>query len=390
MRLNGYVLDMVVVSLLGVIMIAGASCGGGGDSDTVLGSEGESCTKAADCQSGLKCIALVCVKGDEPDTDVQGRTDTVNAQDTAGCDPVCSGKVCGSDGCGGSCGTCTSSESCQSGQCVEGPCVPDCSGQECGDGGCDDEPGVCGYCAEGESCQFGQCVEVPCVPDCSGKECGNGGCQEQPDACGHCAEEESCQSGQCVEAPCVPDCSGKECGNGGCQEQPDACGKCIGKGESCEAGQCVGGVVEGIWTDLTSSLSWEDPPESNPCDFGAATAYCEGLTLGGYTDWHVPSISELRALLRGCPATAPTGPCNVAAGSCMEWSCMDGSCTGCVQGSGPTSGCYWPDGIQGTCGWYWSSTPCLDPSGNGWSIDFNDGGVDYGGFDSARSVRCVR
>src|SRR5207237_587849 len=41
----------------------------------------------------------------------------------AGCDctPSCSGKTCGDDGCGGSCGTCKSSETCSAGACVAKP-----------------------------------------------------------------------------------------------------------------------------------------------------------------------------------------------------------------------------------------------------------------------------
>lgn len=43
----------------------------------------------------------------------------------AGCDctPSCSGKVCGDDGCGGSCGSCKSTETCSSGACVAKPAM---------------------------------------------------------------------------------------------------------------------------------------------------------------------------------------------------------------------------------------------------------------------------
>eukprot|EP00906_Rhabdomonas_costata_P017414 RCo025133 len=44
-----------------------------------------------------------------------------------GCTPSCSGKQCGSDGCGGSCGTCTSGTcNTTTGQCV---CTPSCAGK---------------------------------------------------------------------------------------------------------------------------------------------------------------------------------------------------------------------------------------------------------------------
>lgn len=39
---------------------------------------------------------------------------------TAPCYPNCSGKECGPDGCGGSCGTCTGGKTCNNGQCVGG------------------------------------------------------------------------------------------------------------------------------------------------------------------------------------------------------------------------------------------------------------------------------
>ena len=37
------------------------------------------------------------------------------------CTPQCSGKTCGDDGCGGSCGNCSGNTTCQSNQCVGGP-----------------------------------------------------------------------------------------------------------------------------------------------------------------------------------------------------------------------------------------------------------------------------
>jgi hypothetical protein len=72
------------------------------------------------------------------------------------CTPSCGSKICGDDGCGGSCGTCASGKSCTSaGQCVAA-CTPSCSGKSCGSDGCG---GTCGTCASGKSCNSGgQCV----------------------------------------------------------------------------------------------------------------------------------------------------------------------------------------------------------------------------------------
>lgn len=54
------------------------------------------------------------------------------------CTPTCAGKVCGDDGCGGSCGTCGSGELCAQGQCVigQGTCQ---TGQDI----CDDFDHIC-------------------------------------------------------------------------------------------------------------------------------------------------------------------------------------------------------------------------------------------------------
>lgn len=122
--------------------------------------------------------------------------------ETAGtCVPDCSGKQCGDDGCGGTCGTCPAGEHCSSGACVP-DCVPNCEGRECGDDGCG---GVCGFCPQGKVCGawddvWGLCVDPPCTPDCTGRECRDGGCPDQPDACGTCGAGEVCEGGTCVAA----------------------------------------------------------------------------------------------------------------------------------------------------------------------------------------------
>jgi hypothetical protein len=109
------------------------------------------------------------------------------------CVPACTGKVCGSNGCGGSCGACTTGFTCDSsGQCVS-TCVPSCTGKVCGSNGCG---GSCGACTTGFTCDSsGQCVSS-CVPSCTGKVCGSDGCG---DSCGACITGFTCDSsGQCV------------------------------------------------------------------------------------------------------------------------------------------------------------------------------------------------
>ena len=215
------------------------------------------------------------------------------------CTPSCSGKECGPNGCGGSCGTCPGNETCEDGVCES--CVPQCSGKSCGADGCG---GQCGSCPSGQSCNAaGQCGAGPCaapawtpntsyavgaevtekcttevtgcvgkvgktvafrcknsawghlrpgtdggwwdawtvVADCSGActpSCSGKQCGNDGcgGSCGTCGSGQSCNtSGQC-QSVCVPQCSGKQCGSDGCG---GSCGTC-GSGQTCSAtNQCV-------------------------------------------------------------------------------------------------------------------------------------------------------
>ena len=103
----------------------------------------------------------------------------------------CTGKNCGDDGCGGSCGTCSDGAECNNGIC----CTPNCSGKNCGDDGCG---GSCGTCSDGDACINGIC----CTPNCSGKKCGDDGCGG---SCGTCSDSNgnklTCYTGPTVNIP---------------------------------------------------------------------------------------------------------------------------------------------------------------------------------------------
>ncbi|MBM4355680.1 MAG: hypothetical protein FJ109_18135 [Deltaproteobacteria bacterium] len=105
------------------------------------------------------------------------------------CLPDCAGKQCGSDGCGGSCGSCPGAQD----QCLDGKCscFSDCAGKQCGDDGCG---GSCGMCPPGLFCQGAVCVANPCVPECAGKQCGDDGCGG---SCGTCPGGQQCDGAQC-------------------------------------------------------------------------------------------------------------------------------------------------------------------------------------------------
>ncbi len=295
------------------------------------------------------------------------------------CTPSCSGKECGSDGCGGSCGTCNAGESCSAGLCVAG-CVPNCTGLECGSDGCG---GSCGTCNTGENCQSGQCVgtadpcqgisfagccngailtwcensalqqaecanpdacgwnaqagyydcgmdgsadpsgenprdcsETTCTPDCSGKQCGDDGCGG---SCGTCQAGESCNAGVC-SGTCTPSCSGKECGNDGCG---GTCGTCQA-GESCNAGVCLG-----TCTPACAGKECGDDGCGGSCGACANGQFCQS---GQCSDQCTPECGGKVCGPDGCGSTC--GACD-AGFSCEEGACVDNP-DGC--GNVPSAG----------------------------------------------------
>jgi hypothetical protein len=142
------------------------------------------------------------------------------------CVPACTGRVCGPDGCGGVCGTCTSGTCSVSGQCVVS-CTPSCPVNTCGPDGCG---GQC-TCTTGTcNTTTNQCV-VACAPSCPANTCGPDGCGGQ---CTCTTGTCDTATNQCVVA-CTPTCPANTCG-------PDGCGgQCACTTGTCDTAtnQCV-------------------------------------------------------------------------------------------------------------------------------------------------------
>ena len=149
------------------------------------------------------------------------------------------------------------------------------------------------------------------------------------------------------------------------------------------------------WTDLTSGLTWQNPAVSH-ITWKEAVQYCANLSLNG-GGWRLPTISELRSLIRECASTVSLGDCNLDDDCLSEWPpCYNTEChltVGCLPYSSSDEGCHWPDAMLGKCKTYWSSSVVEESEDNAWCVAFYNGAVIsyYTGFgDDSPGVRCVR
>ena len=111
-----------------------------------------------------------------------------------------------------------------------------------------------------------------------------------------------------------------------------------------------------VVNDTKTGLMWQDDAVGSTMDWNTAITTCENLTLGGYSDWRLPNIRELKSITDRTRANPVISPNFTAIAS----------------------------------GIYWSSTTLASNSSLAWAADFgygDDGWVDKTG---SRYVRCVR
>ena len=149
--------------------------------------------------------------------------------------------------------------------------------------------------------------------------------------------------------------------------------------------------------DPASGLIWS-AKAGRKMDLYNAVSYCYNLIEGGYSDWRLPNIDELRTLLI---ADRVKNNCQVSeTNNCLSdkdcWSCSTCTQTGTQSSSG--SGCSdwgtsYSDGRYsrfGDINTFWSSSTISDNTDIAWLVDFRYGSVDNGYKTGNFHVRCVR
>ncbi len=295
----------------------------------------------------------------------------------------------------------------------------DCNGETDEDFDC--APGrtqpcmACGVAAGEQTCGAG-CTWEPCVPAAGQGVCLiDGTCNEDGDldpgnACRWCAPETSATAWS--DAPIGTGCpadalactlDGVCDGAGTCTHPlaPGFClidGTCRAEGERdptdtcriCDSASVPTSWSRFCWIDPGSGLMWQDPPAADLMAWDPAVSYCAGLEYLGFDDWRLPTIGELRSLIRGCPGTMTGGSCGVT-DACLGAGCWTSGCDGCGDGAGPGSGgCYWDPLVTGYCTVYWSSSSYSGSSSRAWYVAFNYGLVRNADKTDSFYVRCIR
>lgn len=174
--------------------------------------------------------------------------------------------------------------------------------------------------------------------------------------------------------------SGTYCSNG-CNSSTGKCNSSSGGGSSLPECSASSGTP---CRDSSSGLIWS-AKASSTMTWSNAVSYCDNLTEGGYSDWRLPNINELRTLIKNCPGSQTGGSCAVQDPSCLSSSCWSDSCY-CEY---MENGYYSKLGDDDTV-YLWSSSTLSDGTDNAWFVYFNNGYVSYYDKTGNGNVRCVR
>jgi hypothetical protein len=190
-----------------------------------------------------------------------------------------------------------------------------------------------------------------------------------------------------------------------CPDGTDEEQSCKADGTAWEDCNCVDYT---IWNDTSTELSWQDPQkdaydlEDPGLTQPDAVRYCEELVFGGYDDWRLPDIDEMRTVISGNPPAETGGECPMTEGSSRD-DMSDEACAPVTSCEGPgMGGCYWIPEFTGTCCdkpdpaavghplEFVSSTVASDNEDWVGCVLYDNGAVSFNHILSYADVRCVR
>lgn len=138
-------------------------------------------------------------------------------------------------------------------------------------------------------------------------------------------------------------------------------------------------------SNTKNGVKWSNR-SSNKMNWADAVSYCNNLNEGGYTDWRLPTISELRTTIKNCPESQPGGSCRIS-DSCLAAKCWSENCR-CNHKE--NNGGYYSKLGDDDKVWLWSSSVQSDNPDNARGVFFDVGGIGSNRKSYSTYVRCVR
>lgn len=186
--------------------------------------------------------------------------------------------------------------------------------------------------------------------------------------------------------PCDPNpCAGVANSTGGCIQKSSTTYSC-----ECNANydwntsskKCEAKIAE---CSPINGLMWSSKYDEK--DFYDAKDYCESVVTCGENGWRMPTISELRTLIKNCAKTETGGSCKVT-DNCVSSQCDSDNCYLPRCGSSSHS-------IFGDTNSLWSSSYKLEDdvattATLAWKINFTDASINAANTGTTYSFRCVR
>jgi hypothetical protein len=301
------------------------------------------CTPSDQCPSPSTCQSGCCVNpGDVPHcSGVDGGT----------CTPQCGGKQCGSDGCTGTCGTCSAGKSCSNGSCLAGPpaCPSACPTGE----NCPVSTGVCSCGAAGQACSAADQTFYRYGLQCVARSGGGDTCAPR---CGTCPTGTACNSSlgvcDCVDSAGTNLCTGGlYCGSGECGKDNAGCAQATGQ---CAAGfTCLTTTGDYFYCYRPCSTAADCPLPTQACGVlsgsGSTQSFCAGVSC---TPWGACQMGSIAGFCLPDVAAGTSGYCADVGDAPIGGDCnafatrRDGLGSMCVSGaiclinSDVTNSCY--------------------------------------------------
>lgn len=142
------------------------------------------------------------------------------------------------------------------------------------------------------------------------------------------------------------------------------------------------------WKDPDTNLTWSSLAQG--LNWNEAVSYCNTLSEGGFSNWRLPDIDELRTLIVGCPKTVTGGSCPVSEkNSCLFFiECYDSENCSCARNSSGEYNKFEEGNELGEE--FWSSSVSADLTNSAAVVGFCIAEVGFSQKSNPHYVRCVR